>query len=131
LLAAIKKKWINHPGSAAHQFNRHKGTILLGGQLVTTDLPNLKFVKGKKEVIYFCDGGINNTPEDRGSYNYNKNHVLNDVVPWLVWGNSSTVYGNTGSDSTTYEQRRNAYILSDGDEGVRIIRKLGLFGTIQ
>jgi hypothetical protein len=48
-------------------------------------------------MVYYSDGTINDTPEDRGTPNvyYGDNaflkytvHGLYDVVPYVLWGNS-------------------------------------------
>ena len=61
---------------------------------------NRKYVIGdwfSSEVVYYSDGTINNTPEDRGTFNVysGDNDFLNivvhgifDVVPYIIWGNS-------------------------------------------
>ena len=62
---------------------------------------------GSGEIVYYSDGTVNNTPEDRGTYNVysGDNGFLNivvhgtfDVIPYLVWGNSL-------HDSTTIVDR--------------------------
>ena len=72
--------------------------------------PNLKYVIGEwgsSEIVYYSDGTVNNTPEDRGTVNVysGDNDFLNvvvhgpfDVAPYIVWGNSI-------DDSTTIVDR--------------------------
>ena len=62
---------------------------------------NRKYVIGEwfsSEMVYYHDGTINDTPEDRGTFNTysGDNAFLNvvvhgvcDVVPYIIWGNSS------------------------------------------
>lgn len=64
------------------------------------DERNRKYVLGEwfsSEIVFYSDGTINNTPEDRGTFNvYSGDNVfLNivvhgsfDVVPYMIWGNS-------------------------------------------
>jgi hypothetical protein len=71
---------------------------------------NRKYVIGdwfSSELVYYSDGTINNTPEDMGTFNVysGDNSALNiivhgffDVVPYMIWGNSS-------EDSTTIVDR--------------------------
>ena len=67
---------------------------------------NTKYISpdGVKEIIFYADGTINNTPEDRGTANfcspntYPVGHFLKDVVPYWLWGNSP-------DDSTSLKQR--------------------------
>jgi RHS repeat-associated protein len=132
---AVKKKWKRHFGDWAHQTNQKTMTFNYRDKTMNMSMPNTKYIKGHKEVIYYWDGTINNTPEDRGSYNFypkagSNNHTLKDVVPWIAWGNSSTAWGNIGSDSTSPGQRRNAYFLQDANEGIKILQELKLYGTI-
>ena len=62
---------------------------------------------GSSEIVYYGDGTVNNTPEDRGTFNVysGDNGFLNvtvhgtfDVVPYIFWGNSL-------EDSTTIVDR--------------------------
>ena len=71
--------------------------------------PNRKYVKGEwfsSEIVFYSDGNINNTPEDRGTFNVYSGgnailtvvvHGIFDVVPYMLWGNSP--------DDTTNIQR--------------------------
>ncbi len=70
-------------------------------------MDNIKYhcVDGREQIFYY-DGEINNTPEDRGSFNFcppNVNelgHFQKDIVPWIIWGNDprdrTTVLGRLG-----------------------------------
>ena len=61
---------------------------------------NRKYVIGtwfSSEMVFYDDGSINDTPEDRGTFNvyYGDNpfgkyviHGIFDVVPYMLWGNS-------------------------------------------
>ena len=49
------------------------------------------------KIVFYDDGSINDTPEDRGTFNvyYGDNpfgkyviHGIFDVVPYMLWGNS-------------------------------------------
>ena len=59
---------------------------------------------GHDEIVYYSDGTINNTDEDRGTYNYYDydkdpvKHAIADILPWVLWGNSK-------DDKTTSEDR--------------------------
>ena len=71
---------------------------------------NKKYVIGdwfSSEVVYYSDGTINNTPEDRGTFNVYSGgnvflnitvHGVFDVIPYMIWGNSP-------DDSTTMIDR--------------------------
>ena len=60
---------------------------------------NRKYVIGEWfsfEIVYYSDGTINNTPEDRGTFNvYSGDHWFGkyvihgyfDVMPYMLWGN--------------------------------------------
>ena len=132
---AIKNGWRKHLGNAAHQNNNDPKWSA-----------NTKYVKGSKEVIYFGNGKINNTPEDRGSYNFGKgssteSHSLNDMAPWVAWGNSSKKYGNKGSDSTTCKGRKSsaAYFnipktgkpFPKANAAIKLFNKLNQYGTVK
>jgi hypothetical protein len=78
------------------------------------NLPNHKYVSpnGRREVVYFSDGTLNEDPRDVGTYNFfpffaqgenqgvlaSVGHGLLDVVPYMIWGNSSV-------DSSTFIDR--------------------------
>ena len=71
---------------------------------------NRKYVIGEwfsSEVVFYSDGTLNDTPEDRGTFNLYSggNYFLNgvvhgifDVVPYMIWGNAE-------DDSTTIIDR--------------------------
>ncbi|MGL4483373.1 MAG: RHS repeat domain-containing protein, partial [Anaerovoracaceae bacterium] len=131
--SAKSQNWTRHWGDAAHQFNQkmRKGKKQIMGR-------NKKYFKGNREVIYYYDGTKNNTPEDRGSYNYDPNfgegHNLKDVVPWVVWGNSSSKYGNSGNDRTTPNTRKSYVSMLFGKKenaAVKAIIKLNMWGTVR
>ena len=67
----------------------------------------LKRKRNLQNLIYYSDGTINDTPEDRGTLNvyYGPNpigkyliHCTFDVIPYMIWGNSP-------DDSTTIVDR--------------------------
>ena len=88
-------------------------------------------------IPYLGIGDI--TPEDRGSYNFGKgssteSHSLNDMAPWVAWGNSSKGYGNKGSDMTTCTMRRivSAYdLFPKGKAAIEVFHKLKLYSTVR
>ncbi len=64
---------------------------------------NIKFVHhdGKREIVFYSTGVVNNSAEDVGTYNFGKagvNHNALDVAPYLLFGNNTY-------DSTTLIQR--------------------------
>ena len=70
---------------------------------------------------WYINGNINKTPENGGSYDYEKPSILNgfnnhlkvDVEPWIK-------LGNTPQDKTTKEQRVEAMGMSKtGKQGLR------------
>ena len=132
---AKKRGWKFDFGSAAHQFNQKKKKV--GRKRIRCG--NVKYKKGRKEVIYYYDGTKNNTPEDRGSYNYasgsGENHTLKDVIPWVAWGNSSTTYGNTENDRTTPKQRigctPQVNLSKTAKTAIEALKKLGMYGTVR
>jgi len=131
---AKKSGWHRDYAATAHQFNRKTTTTIFKGKKINSYQPNKKYRLGNKEVVYYCDGKINNSAEDRGSYNFStgSDHWLKDVVPWIAWGNCSRTYGNMGSDSTTCQMRENKmFIGSNMRTAINAIKKLGLYGTIK
>ena len=77
--------------------------------------PNVKYVSpdGLHEVIYDARGNEVTDPRDIGTYNYKSpddfwGHFWEDVYPWLLWGNSP-------EDTTTREQRIDAFANGAGD----------------
>jgi len=132
---AKKQGWKFDFGSVAHQFNQKTRNV--GRKRIKCG--NVKYKKGNKEVIYYYDGTKNNTPEDRGSYNYasgnNENHTLKDVVTWDAWGNSSTKYGSSGCDRTTPGQRLGCTPQVDFSKtaktAIEALKKLKMYGTVR
>ena len=71
---------------------------------------NRKYVIGEwfsSEVVFYSDGTLNDSPEDRGTFNVysGDNDILNalvhgvfDVLPYMIWGNAE-------DDSTTIVDR--------------------------
>ena len=71
---------------------------------------NRKYVIGdwfSSEAVFYSDGTLNDTPEDKGTFNvyYGDSKILNvlvhgtlDVIPYMIWGNSP-------SDTTTIVDR--------------------------
>ena len=96
----ISKGYVKEDSSADkfHQNNQKNGER------------NRKYVVGEwgsSEVVYYSDGSINNTPEDRGTFNVYSGdnwffnivvHGYYDVLPYMIWGNSF-------DDSTTLIDR--------------------------
>ena len=130
--AARKRGWKVTFGNWAHQFNL-KTDIGCGRKC-----ENRKYYKGNKEVIFHCDGSKDNTPEDRGSYNYGgrkgRMHTLKEVVPWVAWGNSSTKYGNKGNDSTTCIMRRICVpqsCLGAAKNAIKALKILKMYSTVR
>ena len=82
-------------------------------QFTSKDKSNVKWVSpdGRLEVIFDANGKRVTASEDYGTYNYSDpitnplGHFTQDVVPWLVWGNSP-------DDSTTRAQRFNAFFVN-------------------
>jgi len=129
--------WEHTSGDWAHQFNKKKKKII--GKIYTVQ-KNKKYFKGVKEVIFHYDGSKDNTPEDRGSYNYGSDglgpkHTLKDVVPWIAWGNSSTKYGNNGNDKTTPIMRHNCvpqtFFNRKAIRAIRALKKLKMYDTVK
>lgn len=92
--------WDNGVASDCHQFT-------------SKDKSNRKWVSpdGKLEVIFDKDGKIVTDPADYGTYNFSSpndnplGHFTQDVIPWLLWGNSP-------EDSTNVAQRFNAFFVN-------------------
>ena len=96
----IEKGYTKEPASSDkfHQNNQLNGER------------NRKYVIGdwlSSEVVYYSDGTLNTTSEDMGTFNVYSGdnpalniivHGLFDVVPYMIWGNSS-------EDSTTLVDR--------------------------
>ncbi len=84
-------------------------------QFTSPDKSHVKFVSpnGKYEVIFDADGNVVTAPEDYGTYNFADpetdpiGHFYEDVLPWLMWGNSE-------DDSTDPQQRLRAFVVLGG-----------------
>lgn len=96
---ARKMGWNNRVAASCHQFTSETRS-------------NQKWISpdGRYEVILDPEGErVIDADEDRGTYNFgdpskdSMGHFVLDVIPWLI-------YGNTAADSTTFEQRRDAFI---------------------
>lgn len=94
--------WNNGVAASCHQFTSKTRS-------------NQKWVSpdGRYEVIFDPEGTkVIDADEDRGTYNFGDpskdrmGHFVLDVIPWLI-------YGNSAADSTTFAQRRDAF-LRDG-----------------
>lgn len=99
---AVEWGWNDKVASDCHQFS-------------SPDKSNVKYVSpdGKDEVIFDFDGVIVTAPEDCGTYNFADpetdpiGHFYEDVLPWLMWGNSV-------DDTTNTQQRLRAFVVLGG-----------------
>ena len=139
---AINKGWKQKPvyETACHQFNIRVSKTYMKNETLKIYTANKKYLDGNREAIYYSDGTLNNSPEDRGSYNYVphsvsvEGHVLADMVPWIAWGNSSRKYGNSKSDKTSTTQRyKKSSIKSftNGINGIAVIARVGQYYTVR
>lgn len=88
-------------------------------QSSSPDRSNIKLVSpdGKYEVIYDKYGNEVTDVRDVGTYNYvsplddGVGHFTQDVLPWLIWGNSA-------NDSTTFKQRIKAFAIDGVSDAI-------------
>ena len=99
---ATNAGWINsNPKSALNP--NGGGPAADCHQFTATNKPNVKYVSpdGRREVIYDSTGAIVLDPRDIGTYNFcpsdenwysnaSIGHVVHDVIPWVIFGNSDS-----------------------------------------
>ena len=95
----------------AREMGWNDGVAASCHQFTSNNRSNQKWVSpdGRYEVIFNSMGTrVVDADEDRGTYNFGDpskdscGHFVLDVIPWLI-------YGNSEADSTTFEQRRDAF----------------------
>ncbi|MCL1919318.1 MAG: RHS repeat-associated core domain-containing protein, partial [Peptococcaceae bacterium] len=101
--AADNAKWINSNDYDAINNPNGGGPVASLHQNTATDGPNVKYVSpdGKKEVIYDYQGNMVIDPRDIGTYNFipsgsiwgDAGHLIFDVIPWFLYGNSDEDWG--------------------------------------
>ena len=91
-------------GAACHQFSVENEN----NKWFEKKKENTKWTYKNQELVFDNKGNLVTDPRDMGTYNFapwslsSKDHYIVDVLPWIIWGNSS-------DDTTTVSQRINAY----------------------